>query len=102
MEKLNKDIILETLHKKRDIIRKFGVKKLILFGSYARDEQNENSDIDFLVEFGKGRGLFDDYVGLLHLLEDTFNKKIDLGKTHLVRDELKEEILGGIQYAAEI
>ena len=102
MENLNKEIILETLHKNKTKIKKFGVKKLILFGSYARDEQKKTSDIDLLVEFEKGRGLFDDYVGLLHLLEDTFNKKIDLGKTHLVREELKEEILGGVQYAAQI
>lgn len=102
MSKLTKEVILETLHNKREEIKKFGVKKLILFGSYARDEQNEDSDIDFLVEFKKGRGLFEDYVGLLHLLEDTFNKKIELGKTHLVKEELKKYIEDDVQYAAKI
>jgi predicted nucleotidyltransferase len=102
MKELTKEIILEKLHEYKLQIREFGVKKLTLFGSYARDEQKKTSDIDFLVEFKKGRGLFRDYVGLLHFLEDTFNKKIDLGKTHLVREELKEDILGGIQYAAKI
>lgn len=102
MKNLNKEIILETLHKNRKIIRSFGVKKLILFGSFARDEQKETSDIDFLLEFENKIGLFDDYVALLHLLEDTFNKKIDLGKKHLVREELRDDILGGVQYTAEI
>ncbi len=102
MTKLTKEIILDTLHNNRNKIRKFGVKKLTLFGSYARDEQTNKSDIDFLVEFENGRGLFDDYVDLLELLEDIFNKKIDLGKTHLIRDELKNDILGGVQYVAKI
>ena len=102
MEKLNKEIILEILHKNRSEIRKYGVKKLILFGSYARGEQKETSDIDFLVEFEEGRGLFRDYGNLLIFLENIFNKKIDLVKTHLVRDFLKPYILEGIQYEAAI
>ncbi len=102
MKNLNKEIILETLHENRNKIRKFGVKKLILFGSYARDEQKETSDIDFLVEFENGRGLFDDKVGLLLLFEDLFRKEIDIVKPNLIREELKEDILSGVQYAAKI
>jgi len=102
MKNLNKEIILEILYKQRFKIRNFGVKKLILFGSFARDEQNEKSDLDFLVEFEEGRGLFRDYVGLLHLFEDTFERKIDLVKPDLVREELKEYILGGVQIEARV
>lgn len=103
MENLTKEIILKRLHEHRKEIKQFGVKKLILFGSFARDEQNENSDIDFLVEYEKDRGLFRDSVGLLQLLRDKiFNRKIDLVKPNLIREELKDEILGGIQHVAEI
>jgi len=102
MENLNREIILETLHENADKIKKFGVKKLVLFGSFARDEQTETSDIDFLVEFEDKRGLFDDYYGTLHFLEDTFERKIDLVKPHLVREELKEYILGDVQHEARI
>ena len=103
MKKLTKEIILKTLHKHKEEIRKLGVKKLILFGSYARNQQNAYSDIDFLVEYKEGRGLFRDSVGLLHLLRDKlFNKKIDLVKPKLIREELKSDILRGTQYAAEI
>lgn len=103
MENLNKEIILETLHEHRNEIRKFDVEKLILFGSYARDEQNENSDIDFLVEFKKGHeSNYDDYMDLLFFLEDTFHRKIDLVKPHLVREFLKPYILEGVQYEASI
>ena len=64
----------------------------MLFGSYARNEGREDSDIDFLVEFEEGRGLFDDFVHLLHLLKDLFGKEIDMGEEHLLREELKPHI----------
>lgn len=100
MENLTKEIILETLHENRKIIRGFGVKKLVLFGSFARDEQTKTSDIDFLVEFENYT--IDNHLQLLYFLEDTFNRKIDLVKPKLIRNELKEEILEGIQHVAEI
>lgn len=65
MKKLNKDIILSTLAENKVEIRNLGVKKLILFGSYARNEQNENSDIDFLVEFDNKKNSVDNYLDLL-------------------------------------
>jgi len=103
MEKLTKEIILDTLYKNRKKIRSFGVKKLILFGSFARDEQKKTSDIDFLVEFEEGKEkLVDNYLDLLFFLEDTFNKKIDLVKPELIRDFLKPSILEGIKYEATI
>ena len=102
MENLTKEIILEKIHENRKIIRNFGVSKLTLFGSYAKGEQTKNSDIDFLVEFEKGRGLFKDYMNLSIFLEELFNKEVDLVKPHLVRDELKSEILEGINIGTEI
>ena len=73
-----------------------------MFGSYAIDKANKNSDIDFLVEFEKGRGLFDDYVHLLQFLRNLFGKEIDLVKPALIREELKEYIFGGVKIEAEI
>lgn len=102
MVKLTKEIILDTLYKHKKEIRSFGVKKISLFGSFARDEQKKNSDIDFLVEFEKNRGLFRDFYGLMHFLEDTFNKKIDLVEPEYIRKELKEDILEGMKYEAKV
>ena len=102
MKNLTKEIILETLHKNRKTIRSFGVKKLILFGSYARDEQTETSDIDFLVEFEKSRGNYDDLIKLQIYLEDIFNKKIDLVEFDYIREELKPHIFGGELYETRV
>ena len=101
-KKLTATEIIKKIEQNKTKIKSFGVKKLILFGSYARDEAKPDSDIDFLVEFEKGRGLFDDFVHLLQFLKDLFEKEIDLGKSSLVREELKENIFGGKQIEAKI
>ena len=99
---LNKEQIIKKIEQNKDKIKSFGVKKLVLIGSYARNEANEKSDIDFLVEFEQGRGLFDDYTHLLQLLRDLFGKEIDLGEKHLLREELKPYILRGKKIEAKI
>ena len=73
---LNKDIILTTLEKHQNKLKTYGVKKIGLFGSYARGEQKRGSDIDILVEFD--HPTFDNYMDLKFFLEDTFKRKIDL------------------------
>ncbi|HFA48957.1 MAG TPA: nucleotidyltransferase domain-containing protein [Bacteroidetes bacterium] len=56
-----------------------GVKKLELFGSYAREDFRADSDMDFLVEFDLSQpSLFDRYLALFEALEKIFKKKIDL------------------------
>ena len=99
---LTKQTIIQKIEQNKEKIRSFGVVSLALFGSYARDEQVTASDIDFLVEFDKNRGLAKDYFGLMHFLEDLFRTDIDLVKPHLVRKELKEDILKGVRYEAKV
>ncbi len=99
---VTKKQIIAKIEKNSDKIRTHGVSKIVLIGSYAKGNQRKDSDIDFLIEFKKGRGLFDDYTSLLHLLEDLFKKKIDLAEKHLIREELKSYILGGKQVEAKI
>jgi uncharacterized protein len=99
---LTKEEIIKKIEDNKEKIKELGAIKIILIGSYAKDIANQNSDIDFLVEFTKGRGLFDDFIGLHHLLEDLFNKKIDIGQPSLIREEIKESILEGKQIEARI
>lgn len=76
MKKLNKEIIIEEIKKEKDKLKEKGVKKIGLFGSYAKGSQKRGSDIDFLVTFDKID--FDDYMELTFLLEKMFKRKIDL------------------------
>lgn len=99
---LNKKTIIQQIEQNKVKIKALGIKSIFLVGSYARDESTEDSDIDLIIEFKKGRGLFDDYVHLLHLLQDCFQKKIDLVEKSLIREELKQYLLGGEKIEAKI
>jgi len=70
-----KEIVL-TLNKHKDELRKYKVKKIGLFGSFLKNNQNKKSDVDLLVEFDKTT--FDDYMDLKLFLEKLFKRKVDL------------------------
>ena len=68
---------IEEIRKKSvPIAKKYGVKKLSLFGSYARGEANKDSDLDFLYEGGNFSGF--GYVGFILDLEKEFKCHVDL------------------------
>lgn len=99
---LTREEILRRIEAHKARIRAFGVQRLTLFGSHARGEARADSDVDFLVEFAPGRGLFDDYCDLKELLEADLESEVDLVKRGLVREELREAILGGSQFDASL
>ncbi len=68
--------IIKKLEMEKDKIKKEGVKKIGLFGSFVNNKANKKSDIDLLVTFNKID--FDNYTNLVILLEKLFKRKIDL------------------------
>ena len=74
------------------IAQKYGVKKLALFGSYARGEHTTKSDIDFLIEKGEIQGL--EFFGFINSLEDDLGMHVDV----MTYDSLRESL---ISYAIE-
>ena len=62
---------------REEIVRRFGIKKLGIFGSAARNEMHEDSDIDVLVEF-QAPPTFDVYMDLKFYLENLFHTNVDL------------------------
>jgi uncharacterized protein len=73
---INSEKIINLLKDHNDILRKYEVKRIGLFGSYARGDQNRNSDIDFLVEFEKP--VFENFMDLAFYLEELFGRKVEL------------------------
>lgn len=97
-ESLSKDEILNFLKKNKAYIEKeFGVTKIALFGSYARGEQKESSDIDLLIEMPSHE--FRKRMGFMHFMEDAFKKKVDVGYFDAVRLALKDSIEEDLIYA---
>lgn len=73
------------------IVKKYGVKSLSLFGSYARNEADENSDLDFYIDKGELRGLFQ-YYSLVNELENSFKCHVDLITTGIDDDNFLKQI----------
>jgi hypothetical protein len=75
---MNRLQVLAVLGDHRDeILRRFAVKRLSVFGSAARDEMREGSDVDVLVEF-EGPATFDGYLNLKDYLEGLLGTAVDL------------------------
>ncbi|NPU99815.1 MAG: nucleotidyltransferase family protein [Brevinematales bacterium] len=74
----NTNELLQVIQSNKDRIKRFGVKKIGIFGSFARNEQRPDSDVDFIVEFESGRKNFDSYMELCFFLEDILQMKVDV------------------------
>ena len=100
---MNKKELLKELRKNKGKIKEFGVKRIGIFGSFARDEAEEKSDIDVVVEFEKGKATFKNVCGLVDFLEDLFNREVDIltpdGIESIRIKHIKEEIKREIEYA---
>ena len=66
------------LYAVRAEIRRLGVHRIGLFGSYIRGEQTLDSDVDLLVEFEPGQKSFARFTALADLLETTLGRRVDL------------------------
>jgi len=94
---MNSDEILRKLEENRKTIRGFGVRSLGIFGSYARGEQRETSDMDFLVEFDDAT--LRNYLNLKDFLEQLFGRPVDLVFADTVKPRLRPIIFNEVIYA---
>lgn len=97
---LSKKEIIRILEKHRDVLLKYKVKRIGIFGSFARGEQNLKSDIDFFVDFEEPS--LENFMGLSHFLEDLFGRKVEIltpaGVESIRINYVKEEIQRSIIY----
>ncbi|QQS31631.1 MAG: nucleotidyltransferase family protein [Acidobacteriota bacterium] len=91
------DDIREVLYtSKPELLTKFHVKNLAVFGSYARNEQRSDSDIDILVEFTEPVGI--EFVDLANYLERLLGRRVDLVSRKGIKPKYFEKIKGDLQY----
>jgi len=94
---LTKAEILSKLTELKPILYKdYAVKKIGLFGSYSDNSFTEDSDIDILIELEKPIGW--KFFTLELYLEEIFNKKIDLVTQNALKEQMKNEILGQVNF----
>jgi predicted nucleotidyltransferase len=78
---MNKQAIIETIKNAKPYLQeKFGVEEIALFGSYARGEEKENSDIDILVKLNKKT--LRNYIGFIDYLQEKLKSKVDVVTKH--------------------
>lgn len=91
---------VEMLKKQEATIKKkYSVKKIGVFGSFAKGREKSDSDVDVLVEFEEGYKTFDNYMELKFFLEDLFSRRVDLVTIKALKPQLKEDILQEVIYA---
>ncbi len=71
---MTKEKIKKIIREHKEILKKYKVKSVALFGSYVRNEQKENSDIDLLVEFKEDT--YHNFINLIFSLEELLKKEI--------------------------
>jgi len=85
---MRRDAVLKILESHTTELQRFGVKTLRLFGSVARDEAADGSDVDLIVGFEKPPG-FSSFMKLRIFLEDLLDAKVDLVTENGLRDRVR-------------
>ena len=89
VDPMNRAEVLDLLRTHKPMLeQRFGVTKLALFGSFARDQVTEKSDIDILVHFNRP-ATSKTYFGVQFYIEDLLNRNVDLVTDKALRDELR-------------
>ena len=91
MDQLGRDEVLETLRtRKQHLIERFSVVRLALFGSFARDQAAETSDVDILVRLD-GPATSKAYFSVQFYLEDLLGRRVDLVTEKALRPYIERE-----------
>jgi uncharacterized protein len=95
-----KQEILNILKINQSYLKKLGVKRIGLFGSFVRGQQHSRSDLDFLVEFEPKLKTFDNFIALATWLEDHLQRKVEVVTTEALSPYIGPHILREVEYAA--
>lgn len=91
--------IIVALRNPKPLLDSFGVAHVSLFGSFARDEARDDSDVDLLVEFDRPIGLFE-FVRLQRELGEWIGRQVELVTHGALKPQLRDRILAEAVLAA--
>jgi predicted nucleotidyltransferase len=95
----DREDIVSLIAERADYLeREYSARRVGVFGSYARDEAHQGSDLDVLVEFE--RPTFKNFMGMKLYLEDLTGLAVDVVTPKSLRGRLREHILGEVRYVS--
>jgi predicted nucleotidyltransferase len=94
---LSKHQVLAQIQENHDQLRALGVRRLGLFGSFARNDPTAESDIDVLVEFEPGQKTFDNFMRLVFLLEDLLQRPVEVVTAESLSPYLRPYIMKEVE-----
>lgn len=95
---LSPQMLLDRIGSSKNALKDYGVKRIGVFGSVAREEATEGSDIDVLVEFDLGKKTYRNFYGTATLIESLFKRHVDLVTAEALSPYLKPHVLKDVQY----
>jgi predicted nucleotidyltransferase len=95
-----KSELFSALNTNRARLKLFGVKRCGVFGSFVREKQSDQSDVDILVEFVPGKKSFDNFMGLALFLEETTGRRVELVTLESLSPYIGPHILREVEYAS--
>ena len=94
-----RESILNALKNHKHKFSSLGIRNVGLFGSYARNEESENSDIDLLLDFDPDQESFDNYMAVYDILEQLFvGERIEVVTKNGLSPFIGPSILKEVQY----
>ncbi|PKL11358.1 MAG: nucleotidyltransferase [Spirochaetae bacterium HGW-Spirochaetae-6] len=97
MPKLLQDMIHQLRKEKTDLMNKYHIRSLGIFGFYIKNQANENSDLDILVDFEQTPDLFS-FLDLEERLSEIVQTKVDLVSSKALKPHIGKQILSEVQY----
>lgn len=94
----NKQQLFDVLEANLDVIKSYGVSQFGVFGSFVRNEMNEASDVDFLVDFFPQRKTLTNIIKLADYLEDVTGRKVELVTVKALSKYIGPQILATTEY----
>ncbi|MDH7556774.1 MAG: nucleotidyltransferase family protein [Candidatus Methanosuratincola sp.] len=100
IKELKQKDIINYLDSRKDFFQqKYHVRKIALIGSFARNEQNPQSDVDILIDFDEGTpNIFEVKRLIQQELEEKFNRKVEIASERYIKPYYRKEILSEAVY----
>ena len=94
---MTKEDIKRLLLENTDVLRKYKVNKLGIFGSYAKGKSRKRSDVDLLVDFEETIDLFD-YVHLVDEIQTILKTKVDLATPDAIKPYIRSKVMSEVEW----